>query len=181
MIDEVYLYDRALTGGEVRDLYDSVSITTREVNQITNVEANAFGLQGSANDKIETLESFGDVNGDGLEDFIARGTSKSYLLFGPVELTDLEGIETYAEIVIDHETLGRPAEGMGDINADGIRDYAFVTSTRDNLVVRIVLGTVEANQPTGTVIIGQTKTAGKSTLDRFACMSISARVKDRAE
>ena len=172
LIDEVYIYDRALTGGEVHDLYDSVSITTREVNQITNVEANAFGLQGSANDKIETLESFGDVNGDGLEDFIARGTSKSYLLFGPVELTDLEDIETYAEIVIDHETLGRPAEGMGDINADGIRDYAFVTSTRDNLVVRIVLGTVEANQRNWNGDYWTNQRAGKSTLDRFAsCLS----------
>uniref|UniRef100_UPI00356A9D5F LamG-like jellyroll fold domain-containing protein n=1 Tax=Stieleria sp. TaxID=2795976 RepID=UPI00356A9D5F len=146
LLDEVYIYDRALDGGEIRDLYDSVTISQRDAVQITGVEDNAFGLQGSEGDQIDTLESFGDVNDDGVEDFIARGTSKSYVLFGPVSLTDLEDIETYAEVIIDHETLGRPAEGMGDINADGIRDYAFVTSTSEDLVVRVILGTVEVTE-----------------------------------
>ncbi|MFK8115622.1 MAG: LamG-like jellyroll fold domain-containing protein, partial [Rubripirellula sp.] len=133
-LDEVYIYDRALSDSEVQRLYDNVDIPIGSIDDV------GFGLQGSENDRINSLDSYGDINGDGFEDFITRGTSKSYVLLGPVELTDMEDIETFAEVVIDHETLGRPVEGIGDINADGILDFAFLTSDADNMTVRVLYG-----------------------------------------
>ncbi|MEL6108264.1 MAG: LamG-like jellyroll fold domain-containing protein, partial [Planctomycetota bacterium] len=134
-IDETIVYNRALTAKELRQL------TNRDSDiPIGFVDEVAFGLEGSANQRIGSLESYGDINADGFEDFLARGATKSYVLLGPVELTDLEDIETYAEVIIDHATLGRPAEGVGDINADGIQDFAFLTSDEDQLIARVVYG-----------------------------------------
>ncbi|MCA9197940.1 MAG: FG-GAP repeat protein, partial [Planctomycetales bacterium] len=60
--------------------------------------SNAFAFEGiSSSDQLESLQSIGDFNGDGLEDFIVSASSQeslSYVLFGPVYSGTLSRTET---------------------------------------------------------------------------------------
>ena len=88
---------------------------------------NAFSFEGSVRgEQLSTLTNIGDFNGDQEDDFLISGQTTSYLLFGPVTLDVVENVADYAEILIDHAALGRPATRFGDINGDDVADLAFV-------------------------------------------------------
>lgn len=106
------------------------------------------GSQGSAG--LSQSIPVGDFNGDGYEDLLVRGGAQSYLMLGPVDVTDLEWIEQRAEIIIDHEALGRPGDRFGDVNGDGFADLAFVQEDGGSALVTIVFG-----GPTGGIVGGQ--------------------------
>ncbi len=54
----------------------------------------AFAFEGTAaGEKISRFADVGDVNGDGISDFIASGTLNNYLLLGPIEANSLNQTE----------------------------------------------------------------------------------------
>ena len=54
----------------------------------------AFAFEGTAaGERISRLADVGDVNGDGIPDFIASGTLNNYLLLGPIEANSLNQTE----------------------------------------------------------------------------------------
>jgi probable HAF family extracellular repeat protein len=106
--------------------------------------ANAIALQGGAppvglngpttGEQLSQAEDIGDINGDGLPDFLFQGQNNSYILLGPVDLTSTTDIAALADIIVpttlfengvDH-ALGVPAQHMGDIDGDGVNDLMFV-------------------------------------------------------
>ncbi|MEM8911271.1 MAG: LamG-like jellyroll fold domain-containing protein [Planctomycetota bacterium] len=136
-LDEVYIYDRALSAHEVGALYGAYA---PKVTAVSQVDETAFGLENGENGQLSPLRAVGDFNNDGHEDFITSGSSTSYLLLGPVELTDLEIVDTYAEILIDHTALGSPVRGLGDIDGDGTDDLAFERLDGQDVLVTVVYG-----------------------------------------
>lgn len=101
----------------------------------------AFGLEGASEDEqLSSLRPIGDFNNDGLDDVIASSLTTSFILLGPVELDDIERIDHFVEIVIDHATFGRPAATFGDINGDGIGDLAFFRVDGNDQLVTTVFG-----------------------------------------
>ncbi|ATE60100.1 hypothetical protein CCZ27_09185 [Thauera sinica] len=104
-----------------------------------------------------TVSAAGDVNGDGLADFIvgaqgaSNGAGHSYVLFGkadttPIDLSNLSG----GGFVITGATDGDGAarvSGAGDVNGDGLADF--------------IVGAPGANGTAGTsyVVFGTTSTA----------------------
>ncbi|MCX2983455.1 hypothetical protein EYC98_21560, partial [Halieaceae bacterium IMCC14734] len=105
-----------------------------------NVDESAFGLEQIGGGGLGPLQAIGDFNDDGFADFITSGATHSFLLLGLADLADLEAVDTYAEVIIDHATLGRPGQGVGDVDGDGIEDLAFIRTDGDDLLVTIVLG-----------------------------------------
>ncbi|MEX0332626.1 MAG: DUF5050 domain-containing protein [Puniceicoccaceae bacterium] len=96
----------------------------------------------------ETLEAglhqsmpLGDINGDGFDDFLFFDTKTGYITLGPLLSDSLNMVRDKADIIVDFESLGRPAERMGDINGDGLDDLVFVSKGPFNAgLITIVLG-----------------------------------------
>ena len=111
-----------------------------------NVVENAFALEGTAAQvQLSNVREVGDFNNDGQTDFIVSGAKTSYLLFGPVDLSDLQSVVDQADIIIDHATVGRPGDRFGDVNGDGITDLVFVGGTQATNV-RVIYGGAAASQ-----------------------------------
>ena len=89
---------------------------------------------------ISPLNSVGDFNDDGFDDFIASTATESYVFFGPIGLTDFEPAKNYANIVIDHAVLGRPASSFGDLDGDGVSDLVFLTEDQGDGLLTIISG-----------------------------------------
>ena len=105
---------------------------------------NSFALEGDVEgDKLSEFRKVGDFNGDEQDDFLASGNDFSYLLFGPLDLDSVLDVAEFAEIIIDHQALGQPADRFGDVNDDSLADMAFIR--RDSTTVTIVLGNRTAN------------------------------------
>ncbi|WP_017292847.1 Calx-beta domain-containing protein [Geminocystis herdmanii] len=86
------------------------------------------------------ITSPGDVNNDGYEDFLitapqgANGTGQSYVLFGPLNLSDIGTIFDLNVTASDSKTtfllngdqpyqlVGAAASGIGDVNGDSVDD-----------------------------------------------------------
>lgn len=134
-LDEVYLYDQALDAGQVRSHYESTQQTGNLVSE------NVFGLEGqTTGEQLSDLRKIGDFNDDGHDDFIASSDTTSYILLGPVELGAMERIDHYAEIIVDHAAVGRPAERFGDLDGDNVGDLAFIRNEDGANVVTVVFG-----------------------------------------
>ncbi|TWT93960.1 PKD domain-containing protein [Stieleria varia] len=135
-LDEVYLYDKALTARQVAEHFATTQLSTN-----TSINNDAFGFGGAgADDHLSQLKFVGDFNGDGLDDFIASSDTTSYVLLGPVQIDALEQIDQYADIIIDHASLGTPSRSFGDIDGDGFADLAFAQNVNGSQVVKVVLG-----------------------------------------
>ncbi|MCX2764795.1 HYR domain-containing protein, partial [Aquimarina muelleri] len=81
-----------------------------------------------------TSTSIGDINQDGINDFISvYGTgsgSNAYIIFGsttgfpnPINETTLNGMNGFVIDGFRTSNIGRPISGNGDINGDGIADF----------------------------------------------------------
>ncbi len=133
-IDEIALFNRALNDDQIATLF-----TTFAPGLVT--DNNAYGVHGDLeNEQLSRLMPVGDFNGDSQNDFMAVGSSFSYLLFGPVVHEDFESVREAANIIIDHNALGKPAERMGDINGDGLSDLVFLQDTGVLKNVNMVFG-----------------------------------------
>ncbi len=139
---ESFTNNTLATGGftESSDIYRT-ELATPLVNNVstptvqtippsgTTSLSNATFHQGSAvNQNLRPARSLGDITGDGVSDFYFQGEGTSFIVFGPLDTSSSSSISDLADIVIDNSTLGIAAEGMGDINGDGINDLAFVSS-----------------------------------------------------
>ncbi|XZE56469.1 PKD domain-containing protein [Planctomycetaceae bacterium SH139] len=143
-LDEFHMFLEAFTPEQVAEHFVSSQRTSEQL------VSEAFGFEGAtANERLSTLRTIGDFNGDGYEDFIASSDTTSYVLLGPVQLDSIERIDQVADIIIDHAAFGRPATNDGDINGDGISDLAFERNEAGTSIVTVVLG-------------GQTMNAGPS-------------------
>lgn len=93
-----------------------------------------------------------DVDGDGLTDLIlgagdlgGRNDAHGhvYVLRGPVPHADITSADTVLEGVVD-EKLGSSVEALGDVNGDGLDDFAASRSIYgDETSVYVVLETPE--------------------------------------
>ncbi len=132
-IDEIALYDQALRDDQISSIFASFAPGLVTDN-------NAYGVQGGLeNEQLSRLVPVGDFDGDLQADFLAVGSSFSYLLLGPVVPNDSESIRQAANIVIDHKALGVPGERFGDINGDGLADLVFLQNTGGEVFVNVVL------------------------------------------
>ncbi|MFC1858424.1 PA14 domain-containing protein [Thermodesulfobacteriota bacterium] len=87
----------------------------------------AFALEGGNTDEgLSYAQNIGDFDGDGYDDLLVAGHTQSYIFLGPVEISGLTDVKNSAEYIIDSASLGRPALRMGDVNADGKSDLAFI-------------------------------------------------------
>ncbi len=111
----------------------------------------AFWLAGGATQELlSRAQDVGDFNGDGAADLLISGSDYSYLILGPVMITDQGLAADYATLVFDLAALGTPAKRMGDINGDGRADLIFTHWYGSNWNnVHIVYGQEE---PDGRVI-----------------------------
>jgi len=93
----------------------------------------------------QSVNSAGDVNGDGIDDFIigapqypgneGYNSGRAYLIFGkkswnsPVSLSDFHGSNGYNGFMIDgYHYSGEAVNSAGDINGDGIGDLIIESS-----------------------------------------------------
>ncbi|HSB69073.1 MAG TPA: ELWxxDGT repeat protein [Candidatus Methylomirabilis sp.] len=101
----------------------------------------AFGLSGTAaSTQLSDLTPVGDINDDGFIDFAASGATQSFILLGPVNLTDLEDAATRAEMIVDTSSLGRIVQGSGDVDGDGLADLVFSRATGTTNTITVVFG-----------------------------------------
>jgi gliding motility-associated-like protein len=77
-----------------------------------------------------TSASIGDVNLDGINDFISVSGSAAHVVFGsttvfpnPLNATTLDGNNGFVIEGLLASNIGRPVSGNGDINGDGISDF----------------------------------------------------------
>ncbi|MEE8452190.1 MAG: leucine-rich repeat domain-containing protein, partial [Thermoguttaceae bacterium] len=77
------------------------------------------------------------------------GPTASHILLGPVRLDGVEPISDAAAIIVDTNTLGRPAQRMGDVNGDGITDLVFwlANDTDSRFSLSILFGHAGGNLP----------------------------------
>lgn len=105
----------------------------------------------------ESVNAAGDVNGDGIADFIIGAPNypgsntvpdgRAYLIFGkkqwssPISLSDLHGSNGYNGFMIDGWFFSAEAvNGAGDINGDGIDDLIIESAGELNFPLPTVFG-----------------------------------------
>ncbi|TWT90272.1 Bifunctional hemolysin/adenylate cyclase precursor [Pseudobythopirellula maris] len=105
----------------------------------------AASVEGAAaGERLSDVRRIGDFDGDGFDDYLLVGASRSFVMLRPPTLDDTHRITEVADIVIDHAALGAPATEFGDVNGDGRADMAFVRPGTDETLVTVVLGGADA-------------------------------------
>ena len=114
-----------------------------EAGRAIKVQSDYADPEDRFGDRVNTI---GDVNGDGLDDFIFSSqrmrnsenltTGRAFLIFGKTgewpeqinvdDLSNISHIEFRQDVIIDdHAGMGAAYESIGDVNGDGIDDFMF--------------------------------------------------------
>ncbi|WP_461374552.1 proprotein convertase P-domain-containing protein, partial [Candidatus Aquicultor sp.] len=127
-------------GGAASTAYTGIDLEDND--QVAGLDLHdAYALEGSALDEqLSVAQSIGDFDGDGQDDLLVSGAEKSYIFLGPVSLSGLSLVTTAADFIIDWASLGRPADRMGDLDADGKSDLAFIRHDAGRTVITVILG-----------------------------------------
>ncbi|MCK8523864.1 gliding motility-associated C-terminal domain-containing protein [Aquimarina sp. D1M17] len=100
---------------------------------LSDIEDNSLGFRMPG---FLTSSSIGDINQDGINDFISvyrresGSDANAYIVFGstsgfpnPIEESTLNGTNGFVIPGFRTSNIGRPVSGGGDINGDGIADF----------------------------------------------------------
>lgn len=83
-----------------------------------------------------TSSGIGDINMDGIDDFISvyGNNGRAYIVFGstsgfpnPMNETTLNGVNGFVIEGLNQNNLARPTSGNGDVNGDGISDFVVAS------------------------------------------------------
>ena len=125
------------------DVTDSTSYTGIDIGDvITGINlSDAIAFEGDrVGMELSMAQQLGDFDGDGNVDTLLQGPDYAFLVVGPVD-TGLQQVSIFADYLFDLESLGRPAERMGDLNADGLTDLVFFKNDdNNNTVITIIYG-----------------------------------------
>jgi hypothetical protein len=81
------------------------------------------------------LASAGDIDGDGQRDFLLRGwDATGWLLYGPLP-TGTVPLGSVAEHITGMAMFGGAGAGIGDVNGDGVDDFAVMDPDADTTTV----------------------------------------------
>ena len=104
-------------------------------------------------------EEIGDVNGDGHSDWLFRGSTVSYVIYGPVSSNSRESIDQMANLILDHNQLGVVGQKLGDIDGDAQTDFVFLPIGGDSLSIMFGSGILprkpQNSDIDGTISIGE--------------------------
>ena len=90
------------------------------------------GVEGFTLPGTLTSAGIGDINLDGIDDFISvyGNNGKAYIVFGstngfpnPINESTLNGTNGFMINGLNPSNIGRPVSGNGDLNGDGIADF----------------------------------------------------------
>ncbi|MGI0501370.1 proprotein convertase P-domain-containing protein, partial [Limnospira platensis] len=124
---------------------DSTAYTGIDIGDpVTGIElSDAIAFEGNiANMNLSRAMQLGDFDGDGNADVLLLGPNHAFLVNGPMVTSGLQQAAIFADHQFDLVSLGRPAERMGDINANGLTDLIFYRYDADlrATVITIIFG-----------------------------------------
>lgn len=123
------------SGGGVQVLHGPIESLPRAVDLATPVDG--FLIEDSISSVVDAA---GDVNGDGCDDLLVPfGASATYVVFGragndPVRLSAL-GAGGYRVVSSSFSSRNTDAEGIGDVNRDGLGDIVLSDANADSAYV----------------------------------------------
>ena len=136
----------------------------------------AFALEGVAEQEaLANAVRVPDFNGDRNDELLVSGDAGSYLLFGPVQVSEVGDVVEEADVLIDAE-VGRAASRMGDINGDGLADLVFVrpgNTTSQSVLTIIFGGLAEVELPRHVTLDWVNQTVAASGQNRVRTLTIN--------
>ncbi len=145
-IDDIRIYNRALTPEEVSTLYqyetrtgEPTNIPTKPTPLVSNINlaqlnsGQGFTILGASADDQSgfSVSNAGDTNGDGFDDIVigtVDTTSKSYVIFGNssgfsnIDLSSFTNTQGFTVTGTAGTAAGYSVSGAGDVNGDGFDD-----------------------------------------------------------